>query len=100
MFFALRNKIEEIREADLQTRKRWLIASSAAAMIIIVMLWLMYLNITVIPATETAHVKTDDKPGIFTVLGAGLQTTTESMTNTIYKIMNIFTEGRSFEINR
>ena len=40
----LKNKLEEIRNSDRSKKTRWVILMSAAAMAIIVVLWLFYLG--------------------------------------------------------
>ncbi len=46
LFFKIQRVIGELQNADLKTRKRWLIGLSGVSMIFVVILWVVYLNIT------------------------------------------------------
>ncbi len=44
--FKIQHFIGELQRADLKTRKRWLIGLSGVSMIFVVILWVVYLNVT------------------------------------------------------
>lgn len=47
IFGILQKKLAEIQSSNETTKKRWLIALSAAAMTIVVALWVVYMNFTI-----------------------------------------------------
>lgn len=47
MFEKLKNKLKQIQESDEATKKKWLIIMTAAAMVIVIGLWLVYINYSI-----------------------------------------------------
>lgn len=47
MFESLKNKLKRIQESDEATKKKWLVAMSAISMIIVIGLWLAYMNYSI-----------------------------------------------------
>lgn len=43
----LHNFITELQESDKPTKLRWLVALTAASMVIVIALWIVYINITI-----------------------------------------------------
>lgn len=43
----LLNKLKQIQESDETTKKKWLIIMTVAAMIIVISLWLVYINYSI-----------------------------------------------------
>ncbi|MFA6407536.1 MAG: hypothetical protein WCV80_02415 [Candidatus Paceibacterota bacterium] len=52
MKFRITDFIEQLRTKDEETKKWWVVGASAISMIIIVFLWVLYLNIT-LPSIDT-----------------------------------------------
>lgn len=42
----MRKKVRELQRADLKAKRRWLLIASVASMVIVVGLWILYLNLT------------------------------------------------------
>mgnify|MGYP001609823234 FL=1 len=47
MFEKLKNKLKQIQESDEATKKKWLIIMTAATMIMVISLWLVYINYSI-----------------------------------------------------
>ncbi len=84
MFTRFQHFIESLQEADEARKKRWVIGASAVAMLIIILLWLMYLSLTLpvvdtgttAEATSTDSVALEEAPpapsSIFDTFGRGI----------------------------
>ncbi|KKQ21789.1 hypothetical protein A2999_01360 [Candidatus Wolfebacteria bacterium RIFCSPLOWO2_01_FULL_38_11] len=82
--------IEKIQNSSEQTKKRWLFIFSAVSMIIIISLWLVYLNYSL---GKTSEIAKDEQTeiGFFKVFQTGLKVVGSSLSqkagDLIYKIM-------------
>ncbi|MEK7634670.1 MAG: hypothetical protein AAB396_02210 [Patescibacteria group bacterium] len=54
MFEKLKNKLKQIQESDEATKKKWLIIMTAVAMIIVISLWLVYINYSIKSVNDEA----------------------------------------------
>jgi hypothetical protein len=84
---SLKKTVKKLQNSSETARKFWLVVLSAAAMIIILGLWVLYINgniIKVIPVVENDSPEpADKKPGIFATFSAGLQTLTAQIKDKI-----------------
>lgn len=96
-----KQKLKKIRRSDEATKRNWLIGSTIVAMIIVITLWVGYLNLTVpdmAPAksseeTPAEKVETSDgEDSIFSVFSRGFRVTFQSASDTINDIKNQFSE--------
>lgn len=55
----LRNFIEKLQNSDESVKTRWLIGLSAVAMVIVVSLWLVYLNYSIKTADNSENQKSE-----------------------------------------
>lgn len=58
MFKTISDKLKRIQRADEKIKKRWLIGLTSGAMIIIIGLWLIFINVSDIPVRSVANPKT------------------------------------------
>lgn len=103
----IKNFIDRIQQSDETTKKVWLFILSGIAMIIIVSLWVLYLNITVAkvegPAGNAAIAQNNnaaeiDEPGFFATFAAGVGIIFDQLKEKLSIKRNIFIEnpGRNF----
>lgn len=81
--------IKEVQRAGDATKKRWLIIFSGAGMLIVIVLWIAYLNVTlprtaVMPnATSAAPIAPimpeENNPSFFKILGLGWKTVRQNI---------------------
>ncbi len=80
MFEKLKNLLNNIQNSDEITKKRWLIASSAVAMVLVVSLWLIYINNAIQPADNNINIeKQESEIGFFQIFKNGLNVAGESI---------------------
>lgn len=88
-------KIKEIQRSDQKIKRRWLIGSTAVVMVIIVFLWIGYLNFTVPEVSQNRdvienQVETVEEPqksdSIFSVFSRGFKITIRSVSETFGRI--------------
>jgi ATP-dependent Zn protease len=103
----IKNFISKIQQSDETTKRVWLFILSGVAMIIIVSLWVLYLNVTVAkvegPAGNTAIAQNNntaeiDEPGFFATFAAGVGIIFDQLKEKLSIKRNIFIEnpGRNF----
>lgn len=108
-FGKVNRKIREIRRSDRKTKRNWLVGSTVIAMIVIVVLWVIYLNVTVkkikIAREEESgeEVVIEEKEdvgdeSVFSVFARGLKETGHSVSETFRKasekVSGIFSGAR------
>lgn len=76
----IRELIENIQNSDEATKKRWLIASSAVTMILVVSLWLIYINHSIQPAGNNINIEQQESGiGFWQIFKNGLNIVGESI---------------------
>ena len=85
----LKDKLYKIRESDETTKKHWLITLSAVSMVVIVALWLFYMNSFVVKdindqTQETVSMNT----GFWPIFKTGLKVTSENIGGKIKNLLN------------
>lgn len=53
--------LEKIRNSDISTKRRWVVGASIAAMAIVLLLWLSYLNSIIKPTAITNQTSSTDE---------------------------------------
>ena len=98
---AISKKIKRIRRSDERTKRNWLLGSTFVAMIIVITLWIGYIQLTLpqvsspTNATTTAPVEEEieKSDSIFSVFSRGLKVTYQSISKNfsgaIDKVSNI-----------
>ena len=85
---AVSGKIKKIRRSDERTKRNWLIGSTVIMMIVVITLWVGYLNLTlpgIAPSeTSTSTVvtqvqETDKSDSVFSVFARGFRITIKSI---------------------
>jgi methyl-accepting chemotaxis protein len=93
-------KMREIRRSDRRTRRNWLVGSTAVAMIIIIALWVGYLNVTVSKIARNGDVKEEipveekgtDENSVFSVFSRGFKETARSASEIFGKLTDKVSE--------
>ena len=94
----LKNKLEEIRGSDQKNKKRWLVAISAVTMIVVIGLWLIYLNqIIKSPVTEQLP---DTSVGNWQIFKNGLKVVFESVRDYLSSLVSKITSSRIITIEK
>ena len=99
MFDAVMNKINEVRASDPNTKRRWLIASSATTMIVVIVLWSFYLNASVESVREAREQKEThrvEQPGFWSTMAAGFSAFKDNLAD----LLHSFGQGKTLEITR
>ena len=94
----MRQFFEDIRNSDEAIRKRWLIALSGASMVIVIALWVGYLNLVVQPSEDVAALHKE--PGLAQTFGLGVKVTAGEIKKGSVRTVDYFREkfGGSNEI--
>ncbi len=84
MFEGSRDRLRRLQRADAKTKKRYLVFGSAAAMILVVLLWFFYLSLTLPKVASTAPetappAETRGSNSFFQVLGRGARNFKDSL---------------------
>ena len=99
MFNKLKKKLAEIQNSDEQTKKRWLIGMSAIAMVIVVGLWLIYVNSTIESLGGSQEVsKSSDSIGFLQVFETGLKVVGKSVKNEVKNLISKIIGERTITI--
>lgn len=77
MFKSLKKYLKKIQNSDEATKKRWLIVSSAIAMVLVISLWLVYINWTIKSVGDNVE-KQNLEPGFWQIFKTGLKVAGES----------------------
>lgn len=96
MFEKIRNLLNNIQNSDEKTKKRWLIGSSAVTMIIVISLWLVYLNFSI-----RSQVPTDTQPasaGFWQILKTGATTAIDSIKTEVKNLISKINSARTITI--
>ena len=89
--------IKKIQHSDEATKKRWLIVSSAIAMILVISLWLVYINWTIKAVGDNVE-KQELEPGFWQIFKTGLKVAGESAWDNIKNIVSKITGERIITI--
>ncbi|GEM_PF-2347110 len=129
VLFKIQRFIANLQNADLKTRRRWLVGLSGISMVLVVVLWVVYLNVafpsfggsvatTATSTQETAEValkqETTPQPSrtsFFGTLGRGFQILGDEIKNELYSIkvsivelwnktINAFSKTNSYEVEK
>lgn len=79
----INRKLRHIQRSDDQTKKKWLILISSISVVVVIMSWFLYLNLS-LPKLENPEEKS--KVSFFTVFGRGLGTTISDIKNQLVRI--------------
>lgn len=80
MWQNIKNFIIKLRESDEMVKKRWLIGASAVAMILVISVWLVYLDYT-IEKIGVVESESDNSTSFWQVFKTGLVITSQSIKN-------------------
>jgi len=94
MFKGLSVLLENIRNSDEKTRKRWLVGASAVSIILVIGLWLMYINFTTRPPGDNAEVK-EPAVGFWQIFKNGLTIIFQSLKEKVRDIFLEITKSRT-----
>ena len=97
MWRKLNKFIGKIQNSDEATKKRWLIVSSAIAMVLVISLWLVYINWTIKSVGDNIE-KQNLEPGFWQIFKTGLNMISESIWNGIKNIVSKITGERTITI--
>lgn len=87
----IKTRIRNLQRAPEAKKKRWLVAGSAATMVTVIALWVVYLNLTVpnpageaaaATATSTAPAEKSPSDSVWTTFTRGLSSLTQEFGNT------------------
>lgn len=93
MFKKLKDLLNGIQNSNETAKKRWLIVSSAIAMILVISLWLIYINWTIKSVGDNLE-KQSSEPGFWQIFKTGLKIAGESAWNGIKNIISKITGER------
>ena len=84
LFGDARDRLRRVQRADAKTKKRYLIFGSAAAMILVVLLWFFYLSLTLPKVASTSPeaalpAQVEESDSFFQVLGRGARNLKDSL---------------------
>lgn len=96
MLEAVKKRVEKIRNSDEASKKRWVVFSSAVAMLIVVGLWMIYLNLT---NNKTSLVGKSENASIsfWQIFKTGLSVTAQSVKD---GVINLLTSERIVNIEK
>lgn len=93
----IRELVKKIQNSDEATKKRWLIASSAIAMVLIISLWLVYINWTIKSVGDDSE-KQELEIGFWQIFKTGLKVVGELIWNGIKNFVSRITGERMITI--
>ena len=90
MFKNLLKFIEKIRNSHEEIRRRWLVILSGSSMVIVIALWVLYINVTIqnTPSPVTETVKETQNPGLAEVFLTGFKIVTAQIKDSATQIIN------------
>lgn len=99
MFKNLKNFIQNLQTAGESRKKRWLFILSGVAMILVISVWALYINRTIVnlgtaESTERPTAETASEP-FWQVFSTGIKTITDQIKNLIKTGREISIEGNS-----
>lgn len=97
MFKKIKKSIEKIQDSDEAAKKRWLIASSAVTMILVISLWLVYINNTIQPVNNVIE-KQESEIGFWQIFKNGLNIVGESIWDGVKSFISKITSERTITI--
>lgn len=98
MWKKLKRKLEKIQDSDETTKKRWLIGTTTVAMILVIVLWLVYINWVIKSANET-EVK-ESSLSFWQIFKNGLNIISKSIWNNIKDFVSKITSERTIIIEK
>ncbi len=82
MFYGFKKFIKKIQNSDENIKKKWLIVSSTISIILVIGLWLVYMNWTLNLPDKTVQ-KQESETGFWQIFKTGLNVVGESIWNNI-----------------
>lgn len=96
MFERLKNFLRRIQNSDEATKKKWLIGASAVSMILVVGLWLIYIQSTI--KVITNQTEEESVIGFWQVLKNGLRVIFHSIKDNIKTIISEINKSRTIVV--
>ncbi len=96
MWQKIKKTLKSIQNSDEANKKRWLIGASAASMIIVVGLWLIYLKFTVESGSPSVEAK--ESVGFWQILKNGLVIIFQSIKENITNFISELSKGKTITI--
>ncbi len=93
----LKNLLSNIQNSDEKTKKRWLIGASTISIILVIGLWLIYINFTTKPLSGNIDVK-EPTVGFWQIFKNGLTIVFQSVKEKIKDIFLEITKSRTIII--
>ncbi len=94
MFKGLSAFLEKIQNSDEKIKKRWLVGASAVSIIIVVSLWLIYINFTTKPVGKNVEIN-DSTIGFWQIFKNGLTIVFQSLKEKVRDILLEITKSRT-----
>lgn len=69
MYARFKKKLHEIQTGDEETKQKWLVVSSAITIVLVVTLWIGYIQIIVLPSKQSTQVS--EEVGLWTIMKTG-----------------------------
>lgn len=93
-----KNKLKEIQNSNQKTKRKWLVIMTALVMIIVIGLWLVYLNQIVRPSPQESL--PDTSAGNWQIFKNGLKVAFESIRDGLSNLISKITGSRTITIER
>lgn len=97
MFETIKRHLNKIQNSDEATKKRWLIGATAVAMVLIVGLWLIYIN-SIINSLNNANQDQWPTIGFWPIFKTGLIAVGQSIKEGVKTIISEITKGKTIII--
>lgn len=97
MWQKLKKQLEKIQNSDETTKKRWFIGTTAVAMILVVGLWLIYINSTINSLNSNSQ-NQGPTTEFWPILKTGLIVVGRSIKEGVKTIISEITRGRTITI--
>ena len=94
----LKNKLKEIQTSDQKTKRRWLVIMTALVMVIVISLWLVYLNQIVRPSPQESL--PDTSAGNWQIFKNGLRVAFESIRDGLSGLISKITGSRTITFEK
>jgi amino acid permease len=99
-FGKVNKKIKELRRSDQKTKRYWLIGSTIVVMVVVVILWVVYLNFTIPKVTQDEDnsevvsniEKSSENNSILFTLNRGFKKTVSGVSSTFKKFSQKISE--------
>lgn len=101
MWEKLRRQIEKIQNSDETIKRRWLVGMTALAMVLVITLWLLYMNFTIKSISFSQNdfsQNQDHQTGSWEIFKTGLSITISSIKTEVQNFIFKITSERKFII--